>query len=169
VVRSGGEVVSPKHVSFFGLKTIPALVFGIQKAEITAINSGAAVRCDFVRSIGGFNRAYWLDYLDHWFFHQIYARGKRVAVWDGTIEHKLSVQDYRRNITLMRYRSILAGESAFMTTYKPKLQIPFYLLRLLARATRLALHGQSDLTLITMATVVRITMHPIRSLENTLQ
>lgn len=169
VVRSGGEIVSPKGVGFFGLKAILEPAFGIQSFEVTAINSGAAVRCDFVRSIGGFNRAYWLDYLDHWLFHQIYARGKKVALWDGKLEHQLSVQDYRENIALGRYRSILAGESGFMTTYKPKLQIPFYLLRLLARAAKLGLHGQRDLALITLAAVVRIAMHPYRSLENPLQ
>jgi GT2 family glycosyltransferase len=169
VVRSGGEVVSPKRVVFSGLRTISEHVFGIQKSEVAAINSGVALRCDFVRSVGGFNRAYWLDYLDHWLFHQIYARGKKVALWNCTLEHHLSVQNYRQDITATRYRSIIAGESAFMTTHKPKLQIPFYLFRLLARATRLIFGRQRDLALITMATAVKIAMHPTRSLEKRLQ
>ena len=132
-VRSGGVVVSPKRVGFFGFKALPKTTRGVQRTEITSINSGTAIRCDFVRSIGGFSRAYWLDYLDHWLFRQIYAAGKKVAVSDCILEHNLSVQDYRRNIDLTRYRSILAGESAFMTTHKSKLQIPFYLLRLLVQ------------------------------------
>jgi GT2 family glycosyltransferase len=165
IVRSGGVVVSPKRVGFFGLEAFAETPRGIQDFEIASINSGTAIQCAFVRSIGGFSRAYWLDYLDHWLFRQIYAAGKRVAVSNCILEHNLSVQDYRRNIDLTRYRSILAGESAFMTTHKSKMQIPFYLLRLLARSMRLAFQRRPDLALLTLAMVSRITRYPMRSLE----
>jgi len=166
VVRSRGIAVSPKKVGFFGLKALPEASLGPQFAEVTAINSGTALRCDFIRSIGGFNRAYWLDYLDHWLFRQVYAAGKKVAVWDCTLEHHLSVQNYRENITMTRYRSILAGESGFMTTHKSKLQIPLYLLRLLVRSARMAMQRQPDMAWFTLATVARIALHPMRSLED---
>ncbi|MGA9587345.1 MAG: glycosyltransferase [Terracidiphilus sp.] len=165
IVRSGGVVVSPKRVGFLGLNTFAENPQGIQDAEIASINSGTAIRCDFVRSIGGFNRAYWLDYLDHWLFRQIYATGKKAVVSNCFLEHSLSVQDYRRNISLTRYRSILAGESAFMTTHKSKLQIPFYLLRLVARSIKLAIQGQPDLALLTVKMIAKIARHPTRSLE----
>lgn len=165
VVRSRGVTISPRRIGFFGTKPLSKSLFGIQDAEITSINSGTAVRCDFVRSIGGFNRAYWLDYLDHWLFRRIYEEGKRAVVFDCTLEHHLSVANYRRNIDIGRYHSILCGESAFTTTYKPKAQIPFYLLRLLVRAARMTLRGQSDLALLTMRVAAKIMLHPNRSLE----
>lgn len=165
IVCSGGVVVSPKKVGFLGLKAFSETPRGIQSSEIASINSGTAIRCDFVRSIGGFSRAYWLDYLDHWLFRQIYAAGKKVAVSDCILEHNLSVQDYRRNIDLTRYRSILAGESAFMTTHKSKLQIPFYLLRLAARSLRFAVRLQPDIALLTLAMIAKIAKYPTRSLE----
>jgi glycosyltransferase involved in cell wall biosynthesis len=166
MVRSGDTVVSPKRVGFFGLKALPESCHGIQNAEVMSINSGSAIRCDFVRSVGGFNRSFWLDYLDHWLFRQVYATGRKVAIWKCTIEHSLSVQDYRRNIRIERYRSILAGESTFITTYKPKVHIPFYLLRLLVRSVRLMSQGQSRLARLTFATIVKIAFHPTRSLED---
>ena len=166
MVRSGDIVVSPKRVGFFGLKALPESCHGIQDVEVTSINSGSAIRCDFVRSVGGFNRSFWLDYLDHWLFRQIYATGRKVAIWKCTIEHSLSVQDYRRNIQIERYRSILAGESTFITTYKPKVQIPVYLLRLLVRSVRLMSQGQFSLARLTFATIVKIAFHPTRSLED---
>ena len=166
IVRSGSIVVSPKRVGFFGLRALPESCHGIQDAEVMSINSGSAFRCDFVRSIGGFNRSFWLDYLDHWLFRQVYTRGRKAAIWKCTIEHSLSVQDYRGNIRIERYRSILAGESTFMTTYKPKLQIPFYLLRLLARWVRLMLQRQPSLARLTFATIAKIAFHPTRSLED---
>jgi GT2 family glycosyltransferase len=165
IVRSGGVVVSPKRVGFLGLKAFAETPGGIQDSEIASINSGTAIRCDFVWSIGGFSRVYWLDYLDHWLFRQIYAAGKKVAVSDCILEHNLSVQDYRRNIDLTRYGSILAGESAFMTTHKSKIQIPFYLLRLIARSLRFAIWRQPDLALLTLAMIARIARYPTRSLE----
>ena len=165
VVRSGNVVVSPKKVGFLGLKPAAKMPFGPPDAEIMAINSGTAVRCDFVRSIGGFSRAYWLDFLDHWLFRQIFSHGKKTVIFDAVLEHNLSVQDYRRNIDLVRYRSILAGESAFITSHKPKTQIPFYLFRLAARSVRMVMQGQPDLALFTAKTMVRIGLHPLRSLE----
>jgi hypothetical protein len=165
MVRSGDVVISPKRVGFFGLEALPDSCHGIQDMEVMSINSGSVIRCDFVRSVGGFNRSFWLDYLDHWLFRQIYATGRKVAIWNCTIEHSLSVQDYRRNIRIERYRSILAGESTFITTYKPKVQIPFYLLRLLVRSARLMFQGQPSLSRLTFATIVKIAFHPMRSLE----
>jgi len=166
MVRSGCIVVSPKRVGFFGLNALPESYHGIQETEVTSINSGSVIRCDFVRSIGGFNRSFWLDYLDHWLFRQVYATGRKAAIWKTTIEHNLSVQDYRSNIWIERYRSILAGESTFITTYKPKAQIPFYLLRLLVRWVRLMFQGQPSLARLTFATIVKIAFHPTRSLED---
>jgi len=165
MVQSGGVAVSPKRVGFFGLGALRRPGFGIQECEVMAINSGTLIRCDFVRSIGGFNRAYWLDFLDHWLFRQIYAAGRKVVVSECKLEHKLSVQDYRQNVSVARYRSILAGEAGFMTTHKAKSQIPFYLFRLLVRSARLAIQRQPAMTLLTLATVARIAKHPSRSLE----
>jgi GT2 family glycosyltransferase len=165
VVRSGGRTVSPKRVGFCGLRPLPPSTSGSQEAEIMAINSGAAVRCDFLRAIGGFNPAYWLDYLDHWLYRQIYATGKTVAVSECILEHQLSVQHYRNSISAARYENILAGEAAFITTYKPKLELPCYLIRLLFRSLKMTIHRRPDIALLTAAKMLQITSHPLRSLE----
>jgi GT2 family glycosyltransferase len=165
VIRSGGIAVSPKRVGLGRLRPLPGSCVGIQSAEITAINSGTAIRCDFVRSIGGFNRAYWLDYLDHWLFHQIYLAGKRVSVSQCLLDHNLSVQDYRHSVSPARYRSILAAEAAFVTTYKSMAEILVYLLRLLARSIRMFILGRRDIARLTISAILAISSHPMRSLE----
>jgi len=164
-VRSSIGIISPKLVGFFGLKSMDRRLRGPSDVEITAINSGAALRCDFVRSIGGFNPVYWLDFLDHWLFRQIYKEKRKVAIYGCVLEQHLSLHDDRRNIDPTRYRSILAAEAAFMTSQKSKLQIPFYLCRLAARTVRYFIQGQRDLALLTMRTIVKIALHPLRSLE----
>jgi GT2 family glycosyltransferase len=166
VIRSGGSVVSPMRVGFGRLKSLPHSGFGIQSEEITAINSGSAIRCDFVRSIGGFNRAYWLDCLDHWLFHQIYASGRQVMISNCILDHKLSVQDYRHEVSTERYRSILNGEAAFITTHKSYFEVILYLLRLFCRCLKLLLVVRNlRMAAITMTMFKKIAMHPMRSLE----
>ena len=165
VIRSGGRTVSPKRVGFCGLRPLPASTSGSQEAEIMAINSGAVVRCDFLRAVGGFNPAYWLDYLDHWLFRQVYAAGKTVAVSECILEHQLSVQNHRYSISATRYENILDGEAAFITTYKPKLELPCYLIRLLFRSLEMTIRRRPDIALLTAAKMLQITTHPLRSLE----
>ena len=166
VIRSGGSVISPMRVGFGRLKSLTHSSFGIQNEEITAINSGAAIRCEFVRSIGGFNRAYWLDCLDHWLFHQIYASGRKVTITNCILDHKLSVQDYRHEVSTERYRSILNGEAAFITTHKSQFEVILYLLRLFCRCLKLLLVVRNlRMAAITMTMFRKIAMHPMRSLE----
>jgi GT2 family glycosyltransferase len=166
VIRSGGLVVSPMRVGVGRLKSLPEFSFGIQSEEIMAINSGAAIRCDFVRSIGGFNRAYWLDYLDHWLFHQIFSSGRKVMISNCILDHKLSVQDYRHEVSTERYRSILNGEAAFITTHKSHFEKFLYLLRLFCRCLKLLLVVRNvRMAAITMTMFGRIAMNPMRSLE----
>ena len=157
VIRSGGLVVSPMRVGFGRLRPLPDSSVGIQSAEITAINSGTAIRCDFVRSIGGFNRAYWLDYLDHWLFRQIYLAGKRVSVSQCLLDHNLSVQDYQHSVSTTRYRSILTAEKLFVTTEKRHIEIPVYLIRLMLRALKqLVIYRRPKLAALTCAMVVEM-------------
>lgn len=165
VARSGGRVISPKRVGFLGLKPLPASSLGIQSAEIMAINSGAVIRCDFVRSIGGFNRVYRLDFLDHWLFRQVYASNREAVVSRCTLEHNLSVQDYQHSVSVDRYRSILAGEAGFITTYKSRAYIPFYLCHLLGRSIKMVILRRPDIALLTIAMIFRIILHPISFLE----
>jgi GT2 family glycosyltransferase len=165
VVKCGSAVISPMKVGFSCLKPLHQSSHGIQNAEIMAINSGTAIRCSFLRSIGGFNRAYRLDYLDHWLFQRIYASGKRSVVSDCVLEHKLSVQDYRKDVSTARYRSILAGEMGFITTYKPKAEIPIYLLRLITRAIRMLILGRPGIAMLTVGMVFNLIMHPTHSFE----
>jgi hypothetical protein len=165
VVQSCATVISPMRIGFGGLRSLHTDSFGNQKAKIMAINSGSAIRCDFICLIHGFNHNFWLDFLDYWLFYQIYANHKMAAVSKCVIEHKLSVHDCRHSVSTTRYRSILAGEAGFMTTYRSKAEIPFYLLRLLSRAIKFVLQQRVDLAQLTFYMLFRIIIHPTRSLE----
>ncbi len=106
-------------------------VSGLQEKPVMAINSGALIRVDFLNELNGFNLDFPLDYLDHWLFFEIYARGKKVWLLDAILEHELSVMDYSR-VSLRRYQSILHSEMNFYKNYKKDLY-PSYRTQLMKR------------------------------------
>ena len=165
-VRDKKVLLSPSRVKYGRLPAFPLTQAGVSDHQLTAINSGALVRSSFVKSIGGFSSAYPLDSLDHWLFHQIHMTGKKVAISESVIEHDLSVSDYRRKVSLARYRSILSSEAAFITTYKSKAEIPIYLLRLSFQTLKqLLLYRNIKMARLTYALILDIAAHPSRSLE----
>jgi GT2 family glycosyltransferase len=153
-----GVAISPKRVCFGRLAPLPKLAPLIAEYEVTAINSGTAVRVPFMASLGGFNSAYWLDSLDHWMFRKIYGHGKRVAISGSVLEHNLAVSDYRRNkVSLTRYRSILSAEASFVTTEKRRVEIPVYMIRLVLRVVKqLVIYRRPDLAALTCAMIAAI-------------
>lgn len=104
---------------------------GLQEKPVMAINSGSLISVDFLNELNGFNQQFPLDYLDHWLFFEIYAKGKMVYVLDVILEHELSVMDYSR-VSLKRYQSILDAEFNFYQNYKKELY-PSYRTQLVKR------------------------------------
>lgn len=104
---------------------------GLQDQPTMAINSGSLIRVAFLEEINGFNKNFPLDYLDHWLFHEIYARGYKVLVLEASLNHELSVLDYSR-VSLERYRSILDTEIYYFKNYKKEL-MPSYKIQLVKR------------------------------------
>ena len=156
--------ISPRQVLFGRLAPLPKQSSSLATCELTAINSGAAIRVSFVQSLGGFNPNYKLDLLDHWLFRQIYARGKRVALSGSVLEHNLSVSDYRNQVSLMRYRSILSSEVLFMRTEKSRAEMPMYIARLLLRSVKqLIIYRRLELAALTCAAIASILLRSPRS------
>jgi GT2 family glycosyltransferase len=160
-VKAGFAEISPRRVRFGRLELLPKQPPSVTKYEVTAINSGAAIRISFVQSLGGFNPDYRLDYLDHWLFRQLYAQGKRVALIDSVLKHSLSVSDYRNQVSLSRYRSVLSSELLFMRTEKPRIEIPVYVFRLLLRSVKqLVIYRRPDLAALTSSAVTSFMRPP---------
>jgi GT2 family glycosyltransferase len=162
-VRSVKNLVSPMRVTRFGLKRLSKLAAGKQNTEIMAINSGALIRCLFLDSIGGFDNAYKLDFLDHWLFAQIRKASKCAAISDLVIEHDLSVSNYRTKISLERYRSILSSEALFVREERAFWQRALYPIHLLGRSLKqLLVYRASAIAVHTISVAVQILAHPDR-------
>jgi hypothetical protein len=156
-VRGASRPISPCRVRFGCVTAIPYNLFGVSPHQLTAVNSGALIRSDFIRSLGGFNRDFPLDCLDHWLFHEIYAAAKSVAVAPVTVRHDLSVQDYRKKVSAARYRSILMSEARFVARYKSWPERLLYPFRLLVRAGKQALlHRKPRIAAFTLGTISQV-------------
>lgn len=115
-VRAGGKIVSPASNINFTFES-NHLTQGQQIETVTGINSGACFKVSWLRTIGGFNQQFPLDYLDHWLFFSVYQSGHVVYLMNVVIEHDLSVMDYN-NISLDRYISISESENRYYSSYK---------------------------------------------------
>jgi GT2 family glycosyltransferase len=156
-VTDRGGAISPKRVRFGRLAPLPEPGPQVADYEVAAINSGTVVKVSFVESLGGFNQAYWLDCLDHWLFRQIYAHGKKVALSASVLEHNLAGSDYRNQISLVRYESILSAEELFVTTEKRRAEILVYIIRLMARALKqLVIYRRPELAELTCTKVIKM-------------
>jgi GT2 family glycosyltransferase len=88
----------------------PETTYGAQPRRLTAFNSGAVLRTSAVQAIGGFPRAYWLDFLDMAVFHDLYQQGGYIFVMRSVLEHSLSVEASEflsQPGSLARHRNIL--------------------------------------------------------------
>ncbi len=151
-VYAGNRQVSPLRVRIGRLDG--TLQTGLLPFEVTCLNSGAALRLEFLRELGGFNPEFWLDYLDYWLFHEIHRRGFEVFAMETALQHRLSVLDYNHDVSLERYRNILAAEMRFTNRYRPFLERLLFVPRLGARTVKQALKVRDK----------RIALHSSRAL-----
>jgi GT2 family glycosyltransferase len=88
-------------------------VVGIQQQPLACYNSGATIKVSALRSIGGFPREYWLDFLDHAVFHALSLRGFRLYVLLATLQHDSSYADIG-SVPTWRFRSILLARTLYV-------------------------------------------------------
>ena len=109
-----GRVHSPVIASVRGERMVPRGYQGPGEGEVRAYNSAALVRVDALTRIGGYDRRFWLDYLDHATFHSMHRAG--YGVWicgDLQLGHHLSLHDDRGRLSEQRFMNFSAAESAF--------------------------------------------------------
>lgn len=116
-----GSQISPCYITAYGrVHRARDLVHQKALASISAIASGALVRCDalaVIVSITSIPAEFTLDYLDHWLFRELQRSGGEIAVSSARVEHSLSVLSLR-TISAERYRAVLAAELVFLRSGK---------------------------------------------------
>lgn len=154
---SENRIISPARVLWGGrLSPVDKTLSGIAPWEIVALNSGTLLRVSAVREMGGFNPAFWLDYLDHWLFNRLHHAGYLVYVLDAGLPHELSVRSMD-NMPIARYKNILLAEGQFYQCCKSPTENLIYDFRLLVRALKMfVVPGRGRLFLPTLAHLARL-------------
>lgn len=109
---------------------------GVASERLTVFNSAACVRVSALLSVGGFPQEFPLDYLDHVIFHRLQRAEGRLLILPVSLEHQLSVKNLAAEMSLERYKGLLAAEWGFIREVKPKGGTPVQRIRLLQRALR---------------------------------
>ncbi len=88
---------------------------GVSTYKFTsAFNSASTLKVDVLKTIGGYDQRFWLDYSDAVMYHRLQTRGFRVFIAGNIkVQHELSVMDMGRRVSIERYEGILQAESAY--------------------------------------------------------
>lgn len=93
IVNSRFMQMSPCRLKKYRVKRVELMDAGIY-SDITAINSGMAIKKDVFKITGGYNERIFLDYLDHHYVKRFKKYYKEIAVFDCTIFQDFSDDDH---------------------------------------------------------------------------
>jgi GT2 family glycosyltransferase len=93
IVKSKNMQMSPSISKGYNVKKINHSTSGVYK-DITAINSGMAVKGEVFEKTGIYNENIFLDYLDHYFVREYKNIYKKIAVFDCVIIQDYSDEDH---------------------------------------------------------------------------
>ena len=135
LVSEAGEVHSPVLAGIAAERMIPRGFQGIASGEVRPFNSAALVRTAALEAIGGYDRRFWMNYLDHAVFHSLQSAGYRVWIaGDLQIQHHLSLHEGRDRMSEQHFRHFSAAESAFRDLHGSWLEGLLFTGRLFLRA-----------------------------------
>jgi len=138
-VSGQGRVISPRIPSRHWAQTkfLPNGFIGISLDKATmAINSASTFKVTTLRSIGGYDPRFWLDFSDVAIFHILQSRNLKVfAAGNIHVEHEVSVSDLMNRTTPTRYQNIYRAEEAFYDEHLGKIEAVVLLAKLVYRLT----------------------------------
>lgn len=115
-IFDGDKQVSPVYADSYINRYSQYPSSGLENRRVMAINSATLIPVKVLNKIKGFNEAFPLDFLDHWFFWRIHQENYKVLILEDTLQHQLSVLDYE-NVSTQRYQNILAAEHLYYAKY----------------------------------------------------
>lgn len=116
-LRSGGLIRSPHRALGWAQAPLGEKFAGRAQEDVTAYNSGALLRVSAMQKLGGFPPGFWLDYLDHATFTELRQAGFGVWVMAAELEHAMAWEDPQREMSVERFRGVLAAEKRYHERY----------------------------------------------------
>lgn len=107
----GAAILSPHIPPFSPSGQVSQDLYGVSERALHTFNSGAVLRVQALREIGGFPVDFPLDSLDHATFHLLQVAGGEVFVLRSALQHSLAQESAAP--AALRHRSILRGQSLY--------------------------------------------------------
>jgi GT2 family glycosyltransferase len=103
---------------------------------VFAVNSASMLRVSALRTVGGYDEKYWLDFSDVEMYYRLQLYDFHVFVaGDIHVEHEISVFDLVNRASPARYENIHRAEEAFYDKYLGRIEGFVFFLRLIYRLT----------------------------------
>ena len=114
-IAAGGRQLSPNYFKFGAVpRWYRAGYVGVPVDAVFAFNSGAMLKVEALRQVGGYDPRFWLDDSDALIFSKLHEHGKRVYIaGDIQVEHEFSMKDMQNRMSAARYENALFAETAF--------------------------------------------------------
>ena len=114
-IAAGGKQLSPNYFQFGAIpRWYRTGYVGVPEEPVFAFNSGAMLKVEALRQVGGYDPRFWLDDSDALIFSKLHEHGKRVYIaGDIQVEHEFSMKDMQKRMSTARYRNALFAETAF--------------------------------------------------------
>jgi len=114
-IEEAGRLLSPNRFLFGALPSWYRRGYtGVPEEPVFAFNSGAMIRIDTLRQIGGYDPWFPLDHSDAQIFKRLHMHGKKIYIAGNIrIQHSFSMKNLKRRMSSQRYRQSLLSESAF--------------------------------------------------------
>jgi len=157
-IATDGRQLSPNWFQFGAIpRWFTSGYVGVPGEPVFAFNSGAMLRLDALKQVGGYDPRFWLDDSDAMIFSKLHQHGKRVYVaGDIQVEHEFSMKDMQRRMSATRYQNALWAETAFWDLRMNCLAGWERTLRLMVRMVKHWIRGDSaELRRITWAALMR--------------
>ena len=135
LVSEHGHVHSPVIAGMMGETMVPLGFRGMADGEVRPFNSAAMVRTSALAAVGGYDRRFWMNYLDHSIFHALQKAGFKIRIaGEVQVQHHLSLHEGREHMSEQHFKHFSAAESAFRDLYACRLEGWLFTARLLLRA-----------------------------------
>ncbi len=132
---SENKKLSPRKISSFGWWDLEVKSNGIVNGAY-AYNSLSLLKVEFILSLGGFSKDFKLDMLDHWYYNKINEAKLSIYVMNVFIQHKLSLLDYEKEVSLERHEKFLNAEYNFVKNELSIMHFFSYKIRLTLRISK---------------------------------
>jgi GT2 family glycosyltransferase len=136
ILESEGRIISPKRISSFMRFESDLNESGYSRKRINAVNSMSLVNVNFIESIGGFCKDYSFDFLDQWYYNQIFKHKKLVYILPVTTNHESSFVNLEKNVSVKRYEEFLHIENTFIRKELGWIMHLFYKSKLILRGLK---------------------------------